>query len=120
MKRIAYTMEHPFFYEPSLPGGQEPFRLGEDSSRHIVTVLRMRNGERLLLTDGKGRLAEVEIIDADKKKTQVKCILPGAVQPVQEDVPALYHTGNAGLQRRDKELVLAVSLLKNTARFEWI
>ena len=103
-----------------MPGGQEPFRLGEDSSRHIVTVLRMRNSERLLLTDGRGRLAEVEILDADKKKTLVKFILPGAVQAARGDVPELYQAVSQGLQQRDRELILAVSLLKNTARFEWI
>jgi 16S rRNA (uracil1498-N3)-methyltransferase len=115
-------MEHPFFYEPSLPGGQEPFHLSEDSSRHIVTVLRMRNGERLLLTDGKGRLAEVEILDADKKKTQVKFSLPSAARNTagNSGTPEVLRPGTPGLQLRDTELILAVSLLKNTARFEWI
>jgi 16S rRNA U1498 N3-methylase RsmE len=106
-------MEHPFFYESALPVGKEPFQLGEDSSRHIVTVLRMRNGERLLLTDGQGSLVEVEILDADKKKTQVRRVASGQPHPqaAAEQARPLPQGNSAEAGGRGSALILAVSLL---------
>ena len=46
--------------------------LDEDTSRHIVQVLRMKKGEKLNLTDGKGNLITAEINDDHKKHCTVK------------------------------------------------
>ena len=47
-------MNLPYFYEENI---QEPVHtLSEETSRHCVQVLRMKNGEQLQLTDGKGNL----------------------------------------------------------------
>jgi hypothetical protein len=65
-------MALPFFYVEDTDS--EEIRLDEDTSRHVVSVLRMNEGERLHLTDGKGHLAEAEIADAHKKKCAVKIV----------------------------------------------
>lgn len=93
-------MQLPFFYEDKLPEGSHT-TLSEESSRHIVQVLRMKEGDRIQITNGKGSLVTAEIILAHKKKAEVK-ILKKELFP--EKLP---------------KSTIAVSLLKNTSRFEW-
>lgn len=76
--------------------------LDEDNSRHIVQVLRMKVGEQLQLTDGRGSLLTTMITDDHKKKCRVKTIA-ATFQPARERI-----------------FTLAVSLLKNASRFEWL
>jgi len=94
-------MSAPFFFIDQIPSSGNFITLNEETSKHIVQVLRMKNGEQLFLTDGKGNLLGCEINDDHKKKCVVK---------VQE--------------RRNKEqgarsISIAISLLKNANRFEW-
>src|SRR4030095_531971 len=94
-------MTIPFFYiEEFDPSGKEVV-LNEDTSRHIVQVLRMKEGEGLNLTDGKGNLITAEIIDDHKKHCTVKVI----------DSRFISHTS--------RKITIAISLLKNANRFEW-
>ena len=93
-------MPLPFFYEENLPGSNQ-FLLSEESSRHIVQVLRMQKGEQLLLTNGKGQMLTVEIISAHKKKTEVKLIHKESLLP------------------RKPKISIAISFIKSTSRFEW-
>ena len=44
----------PFFYIPVFQREAPELLLGEETSKHIVQVLRMQVGEALQLTDGKG------------------------------------------------------------------
>jgi 16S rRNA (uracil1498-N3)-methyltransferase len=44
----------PFFYISEYGPSQEQIVLDEETSKHVVQVLRMKKGERLNLTDGKG------------------------------------------------------------------
>ena len=75
--------------------------LDEDTSRHVAQVLRMANGEKLNLTDGRGYLLRASITDNHKKHC--------SVEVEQESfVPA-----------RKRKAIIAISLLKNTNRFEW-
>ena len=63
-------MNLPFFYEENI---QQPIHiLSEETSRHCVQVLRMKEGEQLQLTDGKGNLYTTTIIDNHKKHCRVK------------------------------------------------
>lgn len=98
-------MAYPFFYEPAYAGGQEPFRLSEDTAHHVATVLRMRTGESLYLTNGKGSRVLVTLESVDKKKAWVR-----AAGPEPAGVPAAAPV----------PLIIGVSLLKNSARFEWM
>ena len=93
-------MQWPLFYKEEIPS-QEIFSLGEDTSRHVVQVLRMKQGEHLQLTDGKGLLLTAEIVEEDKKGAQVKKI-------------SVAHS-----PKPSRHIRIAISLVKNTSRFEW-
>ena len=91
----------PLFYYKEVIGGNESLILDEDNSKHIVQVLRMKNGELIHLTDGKGNLMTSEIIDDHKKKVMVK------IQDISHHIQA------------GTRITIAISLLKNANRFEW-
>lgn len=94
-------MDIPFFYIDGYNSGQKEIILGEDTSRHIVQVLRMKKGEVLNLTDGKGNLLTSFIIDDHKKH----CVV--SVQ-------------NSTFTSPDpRKVSIGISLLKNSSRFEW-
>jgi len=61
----------------------------------------MKEGEQINLTDGKGSLITAEIINAHKKHCEVR---------IQSSVVSPQPT---------KHISIAISLLKNTNRFEW-
>ena len=94
-------MTLPFFYIPEYTPSQKEIVLDEDTSRHIVQVLRMTEGEKLNLTDGKGNLITAEIADAHKKHCSVKII------------DSRFTTHDS------RKVTIAISLLKNNSRFEW-
>ena len=93
----------PIFYTDDItPSADTAFiQLGEESSRHIVQVLRMQVGEELQLTDGKGFLCMASIVDDHKKKCSVKII------------------SEVFREKRTNPVRIAISPLKNAARFEW-
>jgi 16S rRNA (uracil1498-N3)-methyltransferase len=91
----------PFFYT-AFPGGEvQDIALDEDTSKHVVQVLRMAKGEKLRLTDGKGSLLTAVITDDHKKKCRVR-VEAFDRQPAPE-----------------RRVTVAISLLKNASRFEW-
>jgi 16S rRNA (uracil1498-N3)-methyltransferase len=94
-------MSSPYFFEPTLPSSDE-FILKEETSRHIAQVLRMKKGEPIRITNGNGQTISAEIISPDNKKTKVK--------KIGEEISAPEKPQNT----------IAVSLIKNTNRFEWI
>jgi len=94
-------MTLPFFYISEYAPSQKEIVLDEDTSRHVVQVLRMKEGEKLNLTDGKGNLITAEVIDAHKKHCSVR------IQATSHEL------------RATKQITIAISLLKNTSRFEW-
>lgn len=93
-------MTLPFFYINNY-SGQKQLPLDEETSRHVVQVLRMIEGEQLNLTDGKGKLLTCEIKEAVKKSCYVE------VKATSDRL------SNA------RKISIAISLLKNTNRFEW-
>lgn len=94
-------MTLPFFYIESFDATHQLITLNEETSKHVVQVLRMQTGEQLNLTDGKGSLLTAAITDAHKKHCVVR-------------INATRHTPHAA-----RKTTLAVSLVKNTSRFEW-
>jgi 16S rRNA (uracil1498-N3)-methyltransferase len=94
-------VRHPFFYIDKFDEHSREKILDDETSRHIVQVLRMKKGEQLNLTDGIGHLITASIIDDHKKH----CVV--AMNEVQ-DFP-----------KPVKKTSIGISLLKNTARFEW-
>ena len=94
-------MQIHLFYIESFDAATKQIILNDDTSRHIVQVLRMNEGEKLNLTDGNGNLITAEIADTHKKRCRVEVI-------------------DSRLTTHNSRLVtVAISLLKNSNRFEW-
>ncbi|MCP9752137.1 16S rRNA (uracil(1498)-N(3))-methyltransferase [Ferruginibacter sp. HRS2-29] len=93
-------MALPFFYIEQTDGSGI-VQLNEETSKHVVQVLRMKNEEQLQLTDGKGNLFTCTIIDDHRKKCVVR-------------IDKTDHTPEP-----EKKITIAVSLVKNNTRFEW-
>ena len=62
------------FYSPDLNPDVSQFTFPEDDSKHIVKVLRKKEGDVLHITDGKGCLFEAKITSAHPKKCEVQII----------------------------------------------
>jgi 16S rRNA (uracil1498-N3)-methyltransferase len=88
------------FYIPEITG--DKFTLSEEESRHCINVLRLRAGDIIHLTDGKGDLFETSITDPNPKRCTVKVI----------SVLKNY-------EKREVHLHIAIAPTKNIARFEW-
>jgi 16S rRNA (uracil1498-N3)-methyltransferase len=93
-------MSAPLFYAEDLVAENGIQTLSEDSSRHIVQVLRKRTGDAITLTNGKGLLAEAVIEEPHKLHTTV-CIHKTTINP------------------QPAKTIIAISPVKNTSRFEW-
>lgn len=61
------------FYSLQIPDIGDRLLLPESEARHALKVLRMRPGERLLLLDGKGTIAEAELLDSDRSGRTASC-----------------------------------------------
>ena len=94
-------MAYPFFYIGDLDASSTIITLNEETSKHVVQVLRMKEGEELNLTDGKGNLLTAEITHAHKRNCAVR-------------VKATSYKLQAA-----KKVSIAISLVKNASRFEW-
>jgi 16S rRNA (uracil1498-N3)-methyltransferase len=88
-----------YFFVESL--GEKNIQLDEDTSKHIISVLRMQKGESLLLTDGRGNKAATQIIDDNRKR----CVVQVMSMEIDEE--------------RKPSICIAISITKNAARFEW-
>ena len=104
MSRIDGTflfMKLPFFYIKEFDPSKKELVLDEDTSKHVVQVLRMKAGEKLNLTDGKGNSVTAEIREAHKKHCNIEVKTTSNQQPATRNI------------------TIAISLLKNSNRFEW-
>lgn len=92
-------MNLPYFFEENI---YKPVHiLSEETAKHCVQVLRMKEGEQLQLTNGKGNLFTTTIINAGKKNCSVK------IENEQHE------------QKTTDNISIGISLLKNPSRFEW-
>ena len=94
-------MDLPLFYKENIDDAYNLLTLDEETSKHVVQVLRMEPGELLRLTDGNGRLLTAEIVKDHKKHCEVKII-----DSTFTEYPA-------------RNISIAISLLKSASRFEW-
>jgi len=62
------------FYNPDLDKSISQFTFSQEESRHIVKVLRKKEGDILHITNGKGYIFESEILLADQKKCKAQII----------------------------------------------
>lgn len=92
-------MNLPFFFVENL--SDKKIVLDEDTSKHVINVLRMQNGEEILLTNGKGKKAKASIVDDNRKK----CIIEVSSVQSKDQVK--------------NKVAIGISLTKNSSRFEW-
>jgi 16S rRNA (uracil1498-N3)-methyltransferase len=76
--------------------------LSEEESKHGVRVLRLKNGDCITVTDGKGNLYDAMIEIADFKCTRIRII----------DIHPDY-------EKRNYHLHIGIAPTKNIDRFEW-
>ncbi len=88
------------FYAPDFTGPQ--YTLSEEESKHCVRVLRLRCGDTLHLTDGRGNLYVCRITDDHPKHCRVE-----VVSTETQSEPFGYR------------LRMAVAPTKNADRYEW-
>lgn len=90
------------FYAPDL-GGESAYTLSPEEARHAAGVLRLRPGERVRLTDGRGMWCEAEILpDASVKECRVRIL-----------------SREAGYGAKPYRLHIAIAPTKNSDRYEW-
>ena len=89
------------FYNPSLDHSATQFIFPAEESKHIVRVLRKKEGDVLNITNGKGYMFEAEIITADQKKCKARII------STKKSIPKRYNVH------------LAVAPTKMNDRYEW-
>lgn len=94
-------MSVPYFFIEELNATVRELDLDEDTSRHIIQVLRMQEGEQLRLTDGKGNIADCMIVTPHKKHATISIT---SLESTAQYVP---------------KFCIAISLVKNASRFEW-
>ena len=88
------------FYLPDAQLGTISFP--EEESKHIVKVLRMKEGDRFCVTDGKGSLFDAELVDAHPKRAM-----------------ADLSNQRCGYDIRDFKLSIAIAPTKLNERTEW-
>lgn len=89
------------FYSPDLYSDTVVYRFDKEESKHIVRVLRKKEGDTIFITNGKGYLFSCEIVLASEKKCEVK------IQNSKFFEPNNYH------------LHLVVAPTKLNDRYEW-
>ena len=89
------------FYHPEITPSL-PLLLSEEESSHCIRVLRMKTGDTIILTDGKGTFYEGEISSEHPKKCSIKII-----RSITDATKRNYH------------LAIAIAPTKNIDRFEW-
>jgi 16S rRNA (uracil1498-N3)-methyltransferase len=93
-------MDLPYFYE--VFDEHEAWALSEASQHHVLQVLRMRDGEELYVTNGKGILCHCRLVEVKKKTCAVE-ILKTTFVP-----------------KPNRHFHLAIAFTKNAARMEWL
>jgi 16S rRNA (uracil1498-N3)-methyltransferase len=94
-------MSFPFFYSEEISTGSGTVELREETAKHVVQVLRMKTGDKIGLTNGKGYLFTTEITEAAKRSVTVRIL------------DTVFHEPAA------VKITVAISPVKNAARFEW-
>src|SRR5215212_463955 len=92
-------MTLPFFFTENL--NERVITLDEETSKHVLSVLRMKKNEEVLLTDGKGKKAKAFITDDNRKRCTVE------ISNLQQD------------EQMQPKISIGISLIKNASRFEW-
>ena len=93
-------MSIPYFYQEGVHSLGASL-LNEETSKHCIQVLRMKVGETLHLTDGKGGLHKAIITTEHKRNCEVNII------------------ESTFKEQNSRKVSIGISLLKNVNRLEW-
>ena len=93
-------MSLPIFFQEEI-SSPSTLLLMPETSKHIIQVLRMKQGDQFQLTDGKGKIISAEIILENKKAVEVKIL------------------STSNIANYTSNISVAISLIKNASRFEW-
>lgn len=88
------------FYTPKIENGLA--LLDEEESRHLISVLRKKPGDRLDITDGKGKFYTGELAECGKKHALARIL-----------------TSTDEIKERSFHIHIAMAPTKNMERFEW-
>lgn len=88
------------FYAPDIELNGE---LPESESAHCVRVLRKREGDEIIVVDGKGHRYNCEIVKANPSHTSVRIL-----------------SKESHIDTSDSKVTLAVAPTKNSDRLEWL
>lgn len=88
------------FYTPKIENGLA--LLEEEESRHLVSVLRKKPGDKLDITDGKGKFYTAELSECGKKQALARIL-----------------TSIDETRERPFRIHIAMAPTKNMERFEW-
>ena len=89
------------FYTPELTTDTKQYTFSKEESKHMVRVLRKKEGDILHITNGKGTIFSAQIVLADQKNCMV------SIESFEFQAPKSY------------QLHLAVAPTKMNDRFEW-
>lgn len=90
------------FYNSELTTASNTLTFSREESRHIVRVLRKKEGDNLDITDGKGNLYKGKILQAQDKKCTVQLF-----------------NGQEKSRNRNYHLHIAIAPTKLNDRFQW-
>lgn len=90
------------FFNPDIDNNTEQITFDKIESRHIVRVLRKKEGDTIFITNGKGLLFKCQLISDDDKKCSVSILSQEEKQ-----------------RSRDYYLHVAIAPTKNINRLEW-
>lgn len=89
------------FYVPEIEPETKEIALSEEESKHACRVLRLKNGDQLILLDGRGGTFLTEIVEDHPKHCTVK---------------VLEYTFE---EKSSREIHIAIAPTKNNERIEW-
>lgn len=89
------------FYAPNLEAHNREYQMSSEESKHVVKVLRLKQGDFVLLLNGRGDFFEAEIIEVSQKACRF------AIQKHFSEAKANY------------DLHIAIAPTKQTERMEW-
>lgn len=89
------------FYNPNISENLKEVTFDKEESKHIIKVLRMKEGDSFKITNGKGSFFDAEIINANPKGCLVKILS----EETQKPLPYQLH--------------LVVAPTKLNDRYEW-
>ncbi|MGH2622631.1 MAG: RsmE family RNA methyltransferase, partial [Sphingobacterium sp.] len=90
------------FYTPNIQHNQSHYQLAEEESKHAIRVLRLNQGNQVILIDGVGGWYEAVIQDAHPKRTSLEVV-----------------SYTAEFEKFNYKLHIAIAPTKNIDRLEW-